>query len=267
MKFITILLTVFALKSCGNTKAASNMQDNIQSKQTEVLSGKYNITSFADNKELPENIHLNFDAVANRVSGFVGCNNFSGKYTVNGNNIKFGPFMSTKMACKGFMDLEQSLLNTLEEETITFSIENNVLTLKNGKKDLISANKNTSLKIAKDDDYSIEYLVVSRGTYKNVTVKNNSLNFQNDRGSKMESRKCSTEEIASIFSKMEDLSIDELPNLEAPSKAHQYDGAAGATLKITKDGVTYQTKTFDHGKPNTQIEDLVNTILSMTEKQ
>ena len=62
MKFITILLTVFVLESCGNTKAATNLQNNKEAKQTEMLSGKYMISSFIDNTELPENIHLNFDA-------------------------------------------------------------------------------------------------------------------------------------------------------------------------------------------------------------
>ena len=266
MKFITILLTVFALKSCGNTKAAANMQDNIEVKQTEILSGKYMISSFIKKTELPENMYLNFDETTNRVSGFAGCNNFSGAYSVEGNRIKFGPFVSTKMHCKRFMDVEQSLLKTLEETT-SFSLENNMLTLKNDKEDLVFGSKKTTSRIAEGDDYTIEYIATSRGSYTNVTVKNNSLTFQKDRSSKIESRECSTEEVATLFKKMEDLSIDELPNLESPSKAHQYDGAAGATLKITKDGKTYQTQTFDHGKPNAKIEELVNTILSIAEKQ
>ncbi|MBQ0787128.1 MAG: META domain-containing protein, partial [Oceanihabitans sp.] len=106
MKFITILLTVFALESCGNTKAATNLQNNTEAKQTETLSGKYMISSFIDNTEIPENSHLNFDATTNRVSGFAGCNNFSADYSTEGNTMKFGVFMSTKMQCKRFMDVE-----------------------------------------------------------------------------------------------------------------------------------------------------------------
>ena len=266
MKFITILLTVFLLKSCGNTKAATNMQDNIEAKQTEILTGKYMISSFVKNTELPKNIHLNFDETTNRVSGFAGCNNFSGAYSVTGKTIKFGTFISTKMHCKRFMDVEQGLLKTLEETT-SFSIENNMLTLKNSKEDLVFATKNNISKIIQEEGYTIEYVVTSRGIYKNITVKNNSIIYQKDRSSKVESRQCSTEETTSILKKMKDLSIEELPNLESPSKAHQYDGAAGATLKITKDGKTYQTQTFDQGKPNAKIEELVNTILSIAEKQ
>lgn len=266
MKFITILLTVFALKSCGNTKAAANMQDNIEVKQTESLSGKYGITSFIKNAELPENIHLNFDETTNRVSGFAGCNNFSGDYSVEGNNIKFGPFISTKMYCKRFMDVELSLLKTLEEAT-SFSLENNTLTLKNNKEDLIFANKNISSKIAQGDDYSIEYSAITRGSYLNISIKDDSIISQKNRSSAPETRKCSQKETTDIFKKVALLNLEELQNLEPPSTAHQYDGAAGVTFTITKNGKTYRTKTFDAGKPNAEIEDLVNTILSMAEKQ
>lgn len=266
MKFITILLTVFALESCGNTKATTNLENNIEAKQTEILSGKYMISSFIDNKELPENIHLNFDATTNRVSGFAGCNNFSTSYSTEGNTIKFGVFMSTKMQCKRFMDVEQNLLKTLEKAT-SFSVENNVLTLKNGKEDLVFAAKNTASKIAQGDDYSITYSSSTRGSFLKIEIKNDSIISQKQRGSAPETRKFSTKETTDIFNKVAILNLEELENLESPSEAHQYDGAAAATLTITKNGKTYSTKTFDAGKPNAKIEDLVNTIFSLSEKQ
>lgn len=47
----------------------------------------------------PRPITLQFDHAEQRVSGFSGCNRFSGTYTVEQNQIHFGPLMSTKMAC------------------------------------------------------------------------------------------------------------------------------------------------------------------------
>ncbi|WP_055442188.1 META domain-containing protein [Lacinutrix himadriensis] len=266
MKFITILLTVFALESCGNTKAATNLQNNIEAKQTETLSGKYMISSFIDNTELPDNIHLNFDATTNKVSGFAGCNNFSATYSTEGNTIKFGPLMSTKMMCKRFMDVEQNFLKTLEKVT-AFSVENNVLTLKNSKENLVFAAKNNSSKIAQGDDYSIEYISSTRGSFLKIEIKNDSIISQKQRGAAPEARKFSPSETTDIFNKVAVLNLEELENLESPSKAHQYDGAAAATLIITKNGKTYSTKAFDAGKPNAKIEDLVNTIFSLSEKQ
>ncbi|WP_452232718.1 META domain-containing protein [Lacinutrix sp. MEBiC02595] len=266
MKFITILLTFLALESCGNTKATANTEDNIKAKQTETLSGKYMISSFIDNKELPENSHLNFDATNNKVSGFAGCNNFSATYSTEGNTIKFGTFMSTRMHCKRYMDIEQNFLKILEGTT-NFSVDNNILTLRNNKKDFIFATKNLNSKIAQGDDYSIEYISSTRGSFFKVEIKNDSIISQKQRGSATEARKFSAQETTDIFNKVEVLNLEELENLESPSAAHQYDGAAAATLKITKNGTTYSTKTFDAGKPNSKIEDLVNTIFSLSEKQ
>ncbi|WP_452227359.1 META domain-containing protein [Lacinutrix cladophorae] len=266
MKFITILITVFALKSCGNAKATTNMQDNTDAKQTIILSGKYLISSFMDNTDLPKDMHINFDEATNRVSGFAGCNRFSGEYTITNNTLKIGPLVSTKMHCKRFMDVENQLLKALEKTT-SYSIANNTLTLKNEKENLISATNNNISKIAQIDNYSIEYSAITRGSYLNIKIKKDSIISQNQRGVQPEARKFSQKETTDIFKKVAVLNLEELENLEPPSTAHQYDGAAGATFTITKNGKTYRSKTFDHGNPNAKIADLVNTILNIKEKQ
>ena len=142
-----------------------------------------------------------------------------------------------------------------------------MLTLKNNKEDLIFATKNQTSKRIQGDDYSIVYNAITRGSYLSITIKEDSIVYQKERNSKPESRKFSPKEATNIFQKVAVLKVEELESLESPSAAHQYDGAAGATLTIIKNGKTYETQTFDHGNPNTKIEDLVHTILSMTEKQ
>ena len=42
---------------------------------------------------------LQFDDVSNTVSGFVGCNNFTGEYMVSGTALEFGSLARTKRAC------------------------------------------------------------------------------------------------------------------------------------------------------------------------
>ncbi len=44
---------------------------------------------------------VNIGLASNKVSGNDGCNSFSGNMEVQGSNIKFGPIISTKMACPG----------------------------------------------------------------------------------------------------------------------------------------------------------------------
>jgi len=266
MKFITILLTVFTLNSCGNSKATSNMQDNTDAKQTETLSGRYLVSSLVAIDELPSDTYLSFDETTNRVSGYAGCNRFSGNYTVDGNNIAFTNIIATRMYCKETMPAEQNLISALENAN-TFSIANNVLTLNNAKDTLVQAAKSESTKEAQKEEYTIEYTAVTRGTFINIVVKSDSITYQKDRRTKAETRTFNAEEKDAIYAKLNAVNLKELPSLEAPSKAHQYDGAAGAILTIVKNGQTYRSQTFDHGQPNTKIEDLVSTILSMTEKQ
>lgn len=44
--------------------------------------------------------NLKFDTENSMVSGNDGCNSFSGKAEINGNQINFGPFMKTRMYCE-----------------------------------------------------------------------------------------------------------------------------------------------------------------------
>lgn len=48
-----------------------------------------------------------------KVTGFGGCNNFTGGYTLNGNTLKFGNAASTMMACVQGMDTEKAFLSML----------------------------------------------------------------------------------------------------------------------------------------------------------
>ena len=264
MKLITILLMAFALKSCGNSKATTNIQDDMEMNQTEILSGTYNITLVGNNKDLPENIHLNFDETKNRVSGFAGCNNFSGDYNIDGDIIKFGALMSTKMFCKRFMDIEQHVLKALEQ-TNTFSIKDNTLNLRNGESILIEAIKSRNERMVQDDDYTIEYTATTRGFYTQVIIKNGTLSIQKDRdhNAPIETIVCSEEELKALNTLLKEIDLEKLSIYEGPTKKRLYDGAAIANLKITWSGNDYSTPSFDHGYPNSNIEAFVNTITSM----
>jgi len=262
-----ILLTVFALESCGNSKAtATNMQENIDVKQTETLSGKYTITLLSGKTELPENMHLTFDATENRVSGFAGCNNFSGEYSTDGETIKIGPLVSTKMACKRFMDVENHTFKVLEQVSM-FSVKDGKMQLGDKQSLLIEGRKGMASRIEQGDDYTIEYVSQTRGSYKMIAIENNVLKYQKERDSNSVSRTCSSEEIEAISKKMIELDLEKLTKLEAPSQKRFHDGAAAATIKVTYKGETYETPAFDDGSPNEYIADLVNSISKMVEKQ
>jgi heat shock protein HslJ len=69
------------------------------------------------------------------LTGFSGCNNFNGGYTLSGKTTEFGkeitigPLVSTKMYCADTADFETSYLNNLQK-TLTYSIPNNTMMLR-----------------------------------------------------------------------------------------------------------------------------------------
>lgn len=62
------------------------------------------------------------------VTGFAGCNQMGGRYTMDGNNLRFIQIYSTKMACADGLDLEQQYLAALDA-TREFRLEGNRLQL------------------------------------------------------------------------------------------------------------------------------------------
>lgn len=253
MNFILILLTVFSLKSCGNTNAISSMQKNT----IQQLSGNYSVIALSENDSLINTPEITFDTSANRVSGFSGCNRFNGSYTIDVNSITFDSLTSTKMMCREEANVIEFKMFDALSQVNSFSLQNNVLTLFKDKTILLTAKQ--------DNSYIIEYTAVSRGVYQQVIVRDSIISFQKDRSSKPISKTCNKDEWNKITSYLEIIQLNSISKLEAPSKAHQYDGAALANLKITYQGKDYQTQTFDHGNPPEEIQALVKEILSITQ--
>src|SRR5690606_3316541 len=66
-----------------------------------------------------------------------------------------------------------------------------------------------------------------------------------------------------LMTLLNEIDVKNLPNLEAPTKKHQYDGAAMTTLKVTMDEEEFETPIFDNGIPPKDIEAIVNKLLSI----
>ena len=112
----------------------------------------------------------------------------------------------------------------------------------------------------------IEYSAVSRGLYKTVVVKNQTVSITNTRGGEAVESKIDTEKWNKIVSEFEKINLDSIPNLKAPTEKRFYDGAAIGNLKITQNQKTYETKGFDNGFPPKKIEKLVNLLTDFTKE-
>lgn len=66
------------------------------------------------------------------VSGNSGCNGLGGDYTVEGDQITFGQFVSTLMACEDPIMLQEQAAHKVLTGTATYKIEGDTLTITNG---------------------------------------------------------------------------------------------------------------------------------------
>ncbi|MCB2170904.1 MAG: META domain-containing protein [Deltaproteobacteria bacterium] len=84
--------------------------EGIQWYLTEV--GGSPVSPMADDKQP----HILLDPAENQATGFAGCNNFFGRYELNGSLLTFGPMGATRMACPDLeTGLEASVFEALEK--------------------------------------------------------------------------------------------------------------------------------------------------------
>lgn len=116
-------------------------------------------------------------------------------------------------------------------------------------------------------DLMITYEASTRGFYEKTWISKDSVSFSNDRSLETVTVvKCKSSDWESLTELIKEINVEELPRLEAPSKMHQFDGAAMATLKIEMNNEVYETGIFDHGRPPKAISQLVNKVLSIKEE-
>jgi len=117
-----------------------------------------------------------------------------------------------------------------------------------------------------NQDYiSIEYSILSRGTYKQIIVNNKTVSKTNKRGGKLTESKYNEANWTKIMNILKTIDVENISSLEAPSKKFLFDGAPIANLKITYNDTIYETKPFDHGNPHKTIKLLIKEILSISE--
>jgi len=80
-------------------------------------------------------LHLLLDSESKRASGFAGCNQFTGGYTLEGKKLSLKNLAVTKMFCQETVDIETRYLQALTE-TDSFKIEEHVLFLLTGDQQL-----------------------------------------------------------------------------------------------------------------------------------
>ncbi|MFD2551281.1 META domain-containing protein [Bizionia sediminis] len=260
MKYLSLLIINLFFLACGTNKQTAAMS------QKDSLTGTYTISNQNNNKLLNQPLSLTFNSATRTVSGFSGCNRFTGSYTLHNESLTFGALATTRKLCQPELNnIEQQVLKHLEE-TASFIVNLDTVTLynKQGEK-LVTLHKNTEQTMKKNHTIKATYTAISRGYFLTVSYQNKTITYQTDRNKPAVTKELTETAYTTLNNLLEQINVPELPTLNAPSTAHQYDGAPGATLTINQNNQQYSTVTFDHNKPPHAIKALVSALIAYTE--
>jgi heat shock protein HslJ len=122
-----VLLTLFVISLALSACAAQE--------SSEALIGAWKLTAYGPAgaptpavEGVDAGLTFNEDGT---VSGTSGCNGLGGDYTVEGNQITFGEFVSTLMACDEPIMQQEEAAHKVMTGTATYKIEGNTLTITN----------------------------------------------------------------------------------------------------------------------------------------
>ena len=217
MKTILALIFISNFLSCSASKNQINQQ-TLDSKAFKIfeLNGK-DVAS--------QGITLNFNSVEGRIYGSSGCNNYNGSFSTEGNKISFGPIASTRRMC--LVMTSETELYELFGKTLIFTINNGSLELKLDNDTLLKAsesNENTY----QNKTITYEYKAVSRGFFLLINMSNDGqyLTVATHPDMKPARQSYTDEDWNKLLNELNKVNLKGIPNLEAPSKNHQFDGAA-----------------------------------------
>jgi hypothetical protein len=116
---------------------------------------------------------------------------------------------------------------------------------------------------------TMEYVANTRGFYQKITIQNQKAYISSDRNATElgEPIAISDKNWKELVGYFETVELDSLASYKDPTQKRFYDGAAIANLKVTYKEKEYNTVAFDHGFPPTEIENLVNKIVSFGAKE
>jgi hypothetical protein len=114
----------------------------------------------------------------------------------------------------------------------------------------------------------IEYTANTRGFYQKVIIEKQMVTVSQDRSNKYKvtPEKISDADWKTLINLFDEIDLEEIKDLKAPTEKRLYDGAAIANLKITYKGEVYETSSFDHGYPPVEIKKLVTKINSFVKQ-
>jgi heat shock protein HslJ len=260
MKFILTFFSLCVLKCCGAPSKTLQSHQNITETVVQ-LNDLYQINSLNGKDVSSFKLTITFNDSTKQVSGFSGCNKFFGSYTLENKILKFGNLASTKMFCDDEANqIETQFLKSLEKAD-SFSIKNEILQLISDNNIILEGSKEK----AQEQLTTIEYTASSRGSYQKIVANKTGISKTKKKSKNPETKSYANYKWETLEHILEAIPLEAIANLEVPSKNFQFDGAPIAKLKISSNGKTYETPSFDHGNPPKEIAELIKELLSISE--
>lgn len=113
----------------------------------------------------------------------------------------------------------------------------------------------------------LEYEANTRGFYNKITVANQTVSVISVRDGKPTESKVSDADWKALTELYKAVNKEGLANLKAPSDARFYDGAAMANFRVITKDSTFESATFDAGNPPAEIQQIVNKLIAIADKQ
>ncbi len=257
MKFLVLLSFFTFLNTCNHQNKSSFIEDK---KDSLSIEGTFHVKTLNGNHLEKNNLIITFNQKEQILSGFSGCNRFSGGYILKANAIKIGPLASTRMFCQDMQHIESEMQEALSKAS-EIIIEDDLLKLLNGNKIILTAFKEQE----NPSSLSFNYSATSRGRFLDIHVNDSLVSVSKDRKVNPVSKAITSENWKQLNLLLDPINLDSISTLKAPTEARFYDGASIGKLEVTKNGTVYESSSFDHGKPPMEIEALVKEILSLSE--
>ncbi|MFT4669851.1 MAG: heat shock protein HslJ [Flavobacteriaceae bacterium] len=121
--FFSILLLAFGCNSLKEKQGAGTTDNTLKA-------GSYSVTSITGTDISSENLTLVISEEGQKISGFCGCNNYSGNINPQGSETLFSRLISTKIYCNSGLTTEELFLKEMRN-VASVSVKENTINLKN----------------------------------------------------------------------------------------------------------------------------------------
>lgn len=112
---------------------------------------------------------------------------------------------------------------------------------------------------------SFEYEATTRGSYKKIIAKQDTIYTIKSRDGKAAAKNLSRSDWNAMLDLLAKVDVKAIEKLKAPSEKRFYDGAMIANLTVIYNKNTYSSSSFDHGNPPEEIKKLVEKIISSSD--